>query len=140
MADSGSVGSWRASRRCSVQGSSARRPRAGAAAVPGQHRPGRAVPEGARREVPPPDGDRALAAPREIPALPVPRSALAPAAPLPAELLPGARAGGLRTRTPVQPDTVVFTAACPACGQDCVWSEEREDTRLNAVVTCPCGA
>jgi uncharacterized protein YbaR (Trm112 family) len=38
----------------------------------------------------------------------------------------------------VQPDRVVFTAACPACGQDCVWSEEREDTRLHAVVTCPC--
>jgi hypothetical protein len=123
-----------------VQGSSARRPRAGAAAVPGQHRPGRALPEGARRDAVLPDGEGPGTAPRAIPALPGPRAALAPAAPLPPELLPGARPGGPRTRTPVQPDTVVFTAACPACGQDCVWSEERDDTRLHAVVTCPCGA
>ena len=123
-----------------MQGSSARRPRAGAAAVPGQHRPGRALPEGARRDAVLPDGERPGTAPCAIPALPGPRAALAPAAPLPPELLPGARPGGPRTRTPVQPDPVVFTAACPACGQDCVWSEERDDTRLHAVVTCPCGA
>jgi hypothetical protein len=124
-----------------VQESSGRRPSAGAAAVPGQHRPGRALPEGTRREAPLPDGEwPGTTASREIPALPGPRAALAPSASLPPELLPGARPGGLRTRTPVQPDSVVFTAACPACGQDCVWSEEREDTRLHAVVTCPCGA
>ena len=123
-----------------MQGSSAHRPRAGAAAVPGQHRPGKALPEGTRRDAPLPDGEWRGTAPREIPALPGPRAALAPAAPLPPELLPGARRGGLRTRTSVQPDVVVFTAACPACGQDCLWSEEREDTRLRAVVTCPCGA
>jgi hypothetical protein len=38
-----------------------------------------------------------------------------------------------------QPDAVVFTAPCPACGADCDWTEQREDTRLHAVVTCPCG-
>jgi hypothetical protein len=123
-----------------VQGSSARRPRAGAAAVPGQHRPRRELPETVRRDAPLPDGGWTGTASRDIPALPGPRAALAPAAPLPSELLPGARPGGLRTRTPVQPDSVVFTAACPACGEDCVWSEEREDTRLHTVVTCPCGA
>jgi hypothetical protein len=101
-----------------VQGSPPRRPRTASGSVPAQHVPA---------EVP-----------REAPAVPGPRAALAPAAPLPPQLVPGARPGGLRTRTPVQPDSVVFTAACPACGQDCVWSEEREDTRLHAVVTCPC--
>jgi hypothetical protein len=123
-----------------VQGSPPRRPRAGAGPVPGQHAPAQALPEGTFDDSRLPEGDRARTATREIPALPGPRAALPPAAPLPAELLPGARPGGLRTRTPAQPDSVVFTAACPACGQDCVWSEEREDTRLHAVVTCPCGS
>jgi len=98
-----------------------------------------------------PDGERSGTTTRDLPALPGPRAALTPAAAqpvmqpvmqsavLPAALLPGARSGGLRTRTPAQPDVVVFTAACPACGQDCTWSEEREDTRLHAVVSCPCG-
>jgi hypothetical protein len=98
-----------------VQGSPPRRPLAASGSVPAQHVPGEA--------------------PREAPALPGPRPA--PAA-LPPELVPGVRPGGLRNRAPVQPDRVVFTAACPACGQDCVWNEEREDTRLHAVVTCPC--
>ena len=123
-----------------MQGSSARCSRAGAAAVPGQHGPGRVLSEAARRDAPTPGGERPGTSAREIPALPGPRAASVPPAPLPPELLPGARPGGLRTRTPARPDKVVFTAACPACGQDCVWSEEREDTRLHAVVTCPCGA
>jgi hypothetical protein len=37
-----------------------------------------------------------------------------------------------------QPDAIVFTAPCPACGADCDWTEQREDTRLRAVVSCPC--
>jgi hypothetical protein len=44
----------------------------------------------------------------------------------------------LRSRG-AQPDAVVFTAPCPACGADCDWTEHREDTRLRAVVSCPCG-
>jgi hypothetical protein len=44
-----------------------------------------------------------------------------------------------RTRAAGNPDAVAFTAACPACGRDCVWSEEREDTRVHVAVTCPCG-
>ena len=122
-----------------MQGSPPRRPRAGAGSVPGQHAPAQALPEGAVADGRLPEGDIARTTTRELPAVPGPRAALASAAPLPRELLPGARSGGLRTRTPAQPDTVVFTAACPACGEDCVWSEEREDTRLHAVVTCPCG-
>jgi hypothetical protein len=53
---------------------------------------------------------------------------------------PGGRYGlpGVRTRI-AQPDAVVFTAPCPACGADCDWTEQREDTRLRAVVGCPCG-
>ncbi len=109
--------------RCSVQGSPPRRPAAGAAAVPSQH--GAAQPQE-------PAGDPAPAAP---PALPGPRSA--PGG-MPVHFFAGARAAAMRPRLPARPDTVVFTAACPACGQDCVWSEEREDTRLTAVVSCPC--
>jgi hypothetical protein len=37
-----------------------------------------------------------------------------------------------------QPDVVTFTAACPGCGQDAAWTNEREDTRLRATVACPC--
>jgi hypothetical protein len=45
---------------------------------------------------------------------------------------------GVRARI-AQPDAVVFTAPCPACGADCDWTEQREDTRLRTVVTCSCG-
>ncbi len=114
-----------------MQGSRPRHPQAGAAAIP--------PPVG----TPIPDGDgSASPASREAPALPAPRPAPqlpAPAAAprvLPSQFVPGARAG-LRSR-PSPPDTVLFTAACPACGEDCEWSEEREDTRLRALVTCPC--
>jgi hypothetical protein len=101
-----------------VQGSPPRR--AAAVPVPGQHGPAEPPPE--------------QAAP---PALPGPRSA--PGTPLiPAELLPGARPVTVRSRSVPRPDVVVFTAACPACGEDCVWSEEREDTRMRTVVRCPC--
>ncbi len=104
-----------------MQGSPPRPPRSGAPAVPGQ--PQRHTAEGADER------------PAATPALPGPRPA--PGA-MPAQFLAGARAGLLRSRPPARPDTVVFTAACPACGQDCLWSEEREDTRITAAVDCPC--
>lgn len=107
-----------------MQGSPPRPPRAGATDVPSQHT---ATEPDDRAAAPPP--------PAGVPALPGPRPA--PGA-MPAHFLAGARAGALRSRPPARPDTVVFTAACPACGQDCLWSEEREDTRLTAVVGCPC--
>jgi hypothetical protein len=122
-----------------VQGSRPRHPRAGRAAVP------------PLVDAPAPAPDVDSGAPGtvlDVPALPAPRPApLVPAATvrpalpahppaLPSQFVPGIRAG-LRSRPPA-PDTVVFTAACPACGEDCVWSEEREDTRLRARVTCPC--
>ena len=110
-----------------MQGSPPRR--AATAPVPGQHAPVAAVPE--------PD-DGSAPATREVRALPGPRTARGIAGPLPAELLPGARVPTLRTRQVPRPDVVVFTAACPACGHDCVWSEERDDTRLRAAVDCPC--
>jgi hypothetical protein len=60
------------------------------------------------------------------PALPAPRADMRPYG------LPGAR-----TRV-AQPDAVVFTASCPACGSDCDWTEQREDTRLRTSVGCSC--
>jgi len=135
MTDDGGVGSARwAAEEVLVQGSRPRHPRAGGAAVPP---PTDAPPQA-------PDVDSAAPrAVREVAALPAPRPAspTRPALPaqlpaLPSQFVPGARAG-LRSR-PAAPDTVLFTAACPACGEDCVWSEEREDTRLRAQVTCPC--
>ncbi len=42
----------------------------------------------------------------------------------------------LRNAAPV--DTVDFVSACPACGQDTTWREEREDTRLRITLSCPC--
>jgi hypothetical protein len=62
----------------------------------------------------------------ERPALPAPRADMRPYG------LPGAR-----TRV-AQADAVVFTAPCPACGYDCDWTEQREDTRLRASVSCSC--
>jgi hypothetical protein len=37
-------------------------------------------------------------------------------------------------------EVVTFVAACPACGHDCEWHEERLDTRLRATVGCACDA
>jgi hypothetical protein len=62
----------------------------------------------------------------ERPSLPAPRPEPRPYG------LPGAR-----TRV-AQPDAVVFTAPCPACGSDCDWMEQREDTRLRTTVSCSC--
>jgi len=60
------------------------------------------------------------------PSLPAPRPEARPYG------LPGARA------RVAQPDAVVFTAPCPACGADCDWTEQREDTRLRTSVGCSC--
>ena len=42
----------------------------------------------------------------------------------------------LRAAQPVE--AVTFTAACPSCGEECEWTNEREDTRLLVSVTCGC--
>lgn len=47
--------------------------------------------------------------------------------------------GGPRTRGIAAIDVVEFTAACPRCGADTLWIEEREETRLRISVECPCG-
>lgn len=68
--------------------------------------------------------------------------AVVPAVPAPRHELPGGGRPGFVPRTrsrPSVPDAVAFTAACPACGVDATWNEEREDTRLRAAVDCPCG-
>jgi hypothetical protein len=77
------------------------------------------------------DGASAEVAPaRERPGVPAPR-------PEPADS-PRAGPAMVRSRA-TQQDAVVFTAPCPACGADCDWTEQREDTRLRTVVSCPCG-
>ena len=43
-----------------------------------------------------------------------------------------------RPRAVAHIDAVVFTARCPACGADCQWTEEREDTRIRAIIDCTC--
>jgi hypothetical protein len=43
-----------------------------------------------------------------------------------------------RMRTVVPLDFVQFVAACPACGADCEWTQEREETRVRSYQNCPC--
>ncbi len=43
-----------------------------------------------------------------------------------------------RLRGVPAPDVVVFTSACPGCGRDAEWHEEREDTRLRVSIACDC--
>jgi hypothetical protein len=45
-----------------------------------------------------------------------------------------------RARTPIALDVVTFTAACPGCGQDCEWVQERQDTKIRSTMNCPCAA
>jgi hypothetical protein len=42
----------------------------------------------------------------------------------------------LRAISPL--DLVSFVAACPACGADCEWTQERMDTRVRSSMDCPC--
>jgi hypothetical protein len=43
-----------------------------------------------------------------------------------------------RMRVVVPIDVVTFVAACPACGADCEWIQEREETRVRSYQDCPC--
>ena len=111
-----------------------------------------ALPPPSRRALPPspvvPPAQAALAAlppqsgagaPEETAGV---QPAAPPAVPAPRHELPGGGSPGFLPRArqrPTLPDSVVFTAPCPACGADARWSEEREDTRLRAAVECPCG-
>ena len=42
-----------------------------------------------------------------------------------------------RLRAALATDVVTFDALCPACGADAEWVQEREDTRIRTVITCP---
>jgi len=81
-------------------------------------------------------------------------AALATAAPAPTALVPAQRAAPAhevdtplarmalaraRGRVESALDVVRFTAACPACGADCQWRQERQDTRLRSSTDCRCG-
>ena len=43
-----------------------------------------------------------------------------------------------RMRAVIPLDIVTFVAACPACGQDCEWTQERQETRVRSRMNCPC--
>jgi len=43
-----------------------------------------------------------------------------------------------RLRAVMPLDTVTFVAACPACGRDCDWTQERQETRLRSTIMCEC--
>jgi len=78
-----------------------------------------------------------------VPAVPAQRrSVTSPAVP-PSGLRPGTLARLVlargRGRTSVALDVIDFTAACPACGRDCTWLSEREDTRVRFSICCRCG-
>lgn len=44
-----------------------------------------------------------------------------------------------RMRAVIPLDVVSFVAACPACGDDCEWTQERHETRVRSTTNCPCG-
>jgi hypothetical protein len=46
--------------------------------------------------------------------------------------------GPPRTRGIPSIDVIEFRAACPGCGRDVMWIEEREETRLQITVECRC--
>jgi hypothetical protein len=52
--------------------------------------------------------------------------------------VPGRLLGAPRVRGIAAIDVIAFTAACPNCGRDVTWIEEREETRLRISVECPC--
>jgi hypothetical protein len=43
-----------------------------------------------------------------------------------------------RMRAVIPVDVVTFVALCPACGQDCEWTQERQETRVRSRMDCPC--
>jgi len=67
--------------------------------------------------------------------LPAPRAPLAVELDTPLARMVLARARG---RAESALDVVRFTAACPACGADCEWRQERQDTRVRSTMDCPC--
>jgi len=46
--------------------------------------------------------------------------------------------GRARMRGPVPVDVITFRAPCPVCGQDCSWTQERDDTRVRSTQACSC--
>jgi transposase len=41
-----------------------------------------------------------------------------------------------RMRAALAFDVVLFVAACPTCGGEAEWMQQREDTRLRTQITC----
>ncbi|HEX2804910.1 MAG TPA: hypothetical protein VHN80_01900 [Kineosporiaceae bacterium] len=71
---------------------------------------------------------------------PVPAQAGRPADPMTGSPLARLVLGRARMRGPLPVDVITFRALCPACGSDCEWIQQREDTRLRSDPSCPCAA
>jgi hypothetical protein len=70
----------------------------------------------------------------------VPAQASRPADPMMGSPLARLALGRARMRGPVPVDVITFLARCPACGRDCEWIQQREDTRLRSDPGCRCVA
>jgi len=109
-------------------------------AFPDEAFPDEAFPDGTPPAYPQPV-DWAGHVPQPLPRAPGTDRLPAPRAPLAVELdtalarMVLARARG---RAESALDVVRFTAACPACGADCEWRQERQDTRVRSTMDCPC--
>jgi hypothetical protein len=44
----------------------------------------------------------------------------------------------VRLRAVMPLDVVAFGAACPSCGRDTEWVQERQDTRVRSTIRCTC--
>ena len=42
-----------------------------------------------------------------------------------------------RSRSALAFDVVAFAAACPGCGDEAEWVQQREDTRVRTQISCP---
>jgi hypothetical protein len=42
-----------------------------------------------------------------------------------------------RSRSALAFDVVGFDAACPGCGGEAEWTQQREDTRVRTQISCP---
>jgi hypothetical protein len=70
----------------------------------------------------------------------VPAQGGRPADPMTRSPLARLALGRARMRGPVPVDMITFRACCPACGRDCDWIQQREDTRLRSDPGCSCAA
>jgi hypothetical protein len=94
---------------------------------------------GGNQLVPAPGGNEVVPAPGGDAVVPAPRAAGDAAAPgRPVSQLARMALARVRARNAVPLDVVTFASACPACGADCTWTQERQDTRVRSTIGCSC--